>query len=109
MMWWRTLAIRIAAAAWLVAGAVFAAAPPNIVFYFIGRAIIIITRSVHELVWAIIFVIAVGLGPLAGILALGIRGIGFVSKVVSEEIEAIDMGPVDAMRATGAKIGRAHV
>ena len=35
MMWWRTLAIRIAAAAWLVAGAVFAAAPPNIVFYFI--------------------------------------------------------------------------
>ena len=75
---------------------------PNIVFYFIGRAIIIITRSVHELVWAIIFVIAVGLGPLAGILALGVRGIGFVSKVVSEEIEAIDMGPVEAIRATGA-------
>ncbi len=75
---------------------------PNIVFYFIGRAIIIITRSVHELVWAIIFVIAVGLGPLAGILALGIRGIGFVSKVVSEEIEAIDMGPIEAVKATGA-------
>ena len=75
---------------------------PNIVFYCIGRAIIIITRSVHELVWAIIFVIAVGLGPLAGIMALGVRGIGFVSKVVSEEIEAIDMGAIEAVKATGA-------
>lgn len=75
---------------------------PNIFFYFIGRAIIVITRSVHELVWAIIFVIAVGLGPLAGILALGIRGIGFVSKVVSEEVEAIDERPIEAIRATGA-------
>ena len=75
---------------------------PNIVFYFIGRAIIVISRSVHELVWAIIFVIAVGLGPLAGIMALGVRGIGFVSKVVSEEVEAIDEGPIEAIRATGA-------
>lgn len=75
---------------------------PNIVFYFIGRAIIVISRSVHELVWAIIFVIAVGLGPLAGIMALGIRGVGFVSKVVSEEVEAIDERPIEAIRATGA-------
>lgn len=75
---------------------------PNIVFYYIGRAIIVISRSVHELVWAIIFVIAVGLGPLAGIMALGVRGIGFVSKVVSEEVEAIDERPIEAIRATGA-------
>ena len=75
---------------------------PNIVTYFIGRAIIVISRSVHELVWAIIFVIAVGLGPLAGIMALGIRGIGFVSKVISEEVEAIDVRPIEALRATGA-------
>ncbi|MEX0695724.1 MAG: phosphonate ABC transporter, permease protein PhnE [Rhodospirillales bacterium] len=75
---------------------------PNIVFYYVGRGIIIISRSVHELVWALIFVIAVGLGPLAGIMALGIRGIGFVSKIVSEEVEAIDVRPIEALRATGA-------
>lgn len=75
---------------------------PNIIFYFLGRAIIIISRSVHELVWALIFVIAVGLGPLAGIMALSVRGIGFVSKVVSEEVEAIDVQPIEAIKATGA-------
>lgn len=75
---------------------------PHPLTYFLGRGIIIVTRSVHELVWGLFFVIAVGLGPLAGILALAMRGIGFVAKVVAEEVEAIDQRPVDAMRATGA-------
>jgi len=75
---------------------------PNVVTYYIGRAIIVISRSVHELIWALFFVIAVGLGPLAGILALSMRGIGFVSKVTAEETEAIDLKPIEALRATGA-------
>lgn len=75
---------------------------PHPIFYFAGRCIITISRSVHELIWALLFVVAVGLGPLPGILALAMRGIGFVTKVVAEEVEAIDLKPVEAIRATGA-------
>ncbi len=75
---------------------------PNIVTFFIGRAIVIVTRSVHELVWGVLFVIAVGLGPLPGILALAVRDIGFVTKVVAEEVEAVDLRPVEALQAAGA-------
>ena len=75
---------------------------PNFLTYLIGRGIIVFSRSVHELIWALFFVIAVGLGPLPGILALSMRGIGFVSKVVAEEVETMDMKPVEAIRATGA-------
>jgi phosphonate transport system permease protein len=75
---------------------------PHKVTYILGRVVIVISRSVHEIIWGLIFVIAVGLGPLPGILALSMRGIGFVAKVVSEEVEAIDPNPVEAVRATGA-------
>ena len=75
---------------------------PNRFTMLLGRAIVICSRSIHELVWGLLFVIAVGLGPLAGILALGIRGIGFVSKIVAEEVENIDQKPIEALRAAGA-------
>ncbi len=75
---------------------------PHPIFYYLGRGIIILSRSVHELIWALLFVVAVGLGPLPGILALAMRGIGFVAKVVAEEVEAIDLKSVEAIRATGA-------
>lgn len=75
---------------------------PNKLTMLIGRGIVIGSRSIHELVWGLLFVIAVGLGPLAGILALGVRGIGFVAKIVAEEVEAIDTRPIEALRATGA-------
>jgi len=61
-----------------------------------------IFRSVNELVWALIFVSAVGLGPMAGILALGIHTAGVLTKLLSEGNEAIDPGPVEALRTTGA-------
>src|SRR3546814_17080137 len=64
---------------------------PNIVAYILGRGLIIISRSVHELIWALFFVVAVGLGPLAGILALGMGGIGFVSTVTDGETKEIDV------------------
>ncbi|MCE3000532.1 MAG: phosphonate ABC transporter, permease protein PhnE [Betaproteobacteria bacterium] len=70
--------------------------------YAFGRALMTMSRSVHELVWALIFVAAVGLGALAGVLAMGIRSIGFISKTVAEAIEDVNPGPVEAMRAVGA-------
>jgi phosphonate transport system permease protein len=75
---------------------------PNRFTVWIGRGIVICSRSIHELVWGLLFVIAVGLGPLAGILALAVRGIGFVAKIVAEEVESLDTKPIEALRATGA-------
>jgi len=61
-----------------------------------------IFRSVNEIIWALIFVSAVGLGPMAGILALGIHTAGVLAKLLSEGIESIDPGPVNALSASGA-------
>lgn len=70
--------------------------------YMIGTTFANIFRSVNELVWALIFVSAVGLGPMAGILALGIHTAGVLSKLLSEGNEAIDPGPVEALANSGA-------
>lgn len=70
--------------------------------YTFGTTIANIFRSVNELVWALIFVSAVGLGPMAGILALGIHTAGVLSKLLSEGNEAIDPGPVEALTNSGA-------
>ena len=59
-------------------------------------------RAIHEMVWALLFVVAVGLGPVAGVLALTIHNIGIVAKLFSEAVEAIDPRPVEGIRATGA-------
>ena len=70
--------------------------------YLLARGLMTISRSVHEIVWALLFVAAAGLGSLAGVLALAVRSVGFVSKTVAEAIEDVDPGPVEAMRAVGA-------
>jgi phosphonate transport system permease protein len=59
-------------------------------------------RSINELVWALLFVTAVGLGPMSGILALGIHTAGVLSKLLAEGNENIDPAPVDALMSTGA-------
>jgi phosphonate transport system permease protein len=59
-------------------------------------------RSINEIVWALLFVSAVGLGPMAGILALAIHTSGVLAKLLAEGNEAIDPGPVSALVATGA-------
>jgi phosphonate transport system permease protein len=59
-------------------------------------------RAINEIVFALLFVVAVGLGPLAGVLALAIHNIGIVAKLLSEAVEAIDPRPVEGIRATGA-------
>ncbi len=70
--------------------------------HWIGRSIIILARSFHPVIVAIIFVKAVGLGPFAGVLTLTVYSLGFVGKLLAEAIEEIDPGQVEAMRATGA-------
>ncbi len=59
-------------------------------------------RAINEMVFAMLFVVAVGLGPFAGVLALFIHTTGVLSKLLSEAVEAIEPGPVEGIRATGA-------
>lgn len=70
--------------------------------YPIARIAMTLSRSIHEIVWALIFVSAVGLGAFAGILAIAARSLGFIAKMSAEAVENIDRKPVEAMRAMGA-------
>jgi len=70
--------------------------------YALARLVMVVSRSVDTLIWALVFVVIVGPGSLAGVLAVGVRSIGFVSKLVAEGIEEIDRGQVEAIVATGA-------
>jgi phosphonate transport system permease protein len=60
------------------------------------------SRAINEIVFALLFVVAVGLGPFAGVMALFIHNTGIISKLFSEAVEAIDPRPVEGIRATGA-------
>ena len=70
--------------------------------YQIARRVMDFLRALNELVLALIFVAAVGLGPFPGILALAVGSAGSLGKLLSEAIEAVDPGQVEAVRATGA-------
>ncbi|QIA27861.1 phosphonate ABC transporter, permease protein PhnE [Thermaerobacter sp. PB12/4term] len=70
--------------------------------YQIARAIMNLIRSIPDLVWAALLVPAVGIGPTAGVLALTLFSTGIVAKLVSESVEAIDPGPLEALDAVGA-------
>ncbi len=74
----------------------------TILIYYITRTILNIIRSIEPLIWALIAVVWVGLGPFAGIIALTIHSIAALGKLYSESIENIDTGPVEAIKATGA-------
>ena len=67
------------------------------------RRLMDLLRSVPDLVMATIFIVAVGLGPLAGVLALTLNTGGVLAKLFSEAVESIDHGPVEGVRATGAQ------
>jgi len=64
--------------------------------------IIVASRSINALIWALLLVAIIGPGLLAGIIAIGLRSIGFVAKLLYEAIEEIDVTQVEAVRATGA-------
>ena len=75
---------------------------PALPLYYITRGLVSLLRSVPELVWALIFVAAVGLGPFAGALALVFHSVGMLGRLFAEVIEDMDMGPVEALALTGA-------
>jgi phosphonate transport system permease protein len=60
-------------------------------------------RAINEIVFALMFVVAVGLGPFAGVMALAVHNLGVFAKLFSEAVEAIDPRPVEGIRATGAR------
>ncbi len=76
--------------------------PNGLIIYSITRTILNGTRSIEALVMAIVFVIAVGIGPFAGVLALGLHTIVSLAKLYSEQVESILPGPLEAVEATGA-------
>ena len=84
--------------------AVLAAAnvTPSRLVYYLSRAIIGVARSVPDLVWALLFVTAVGLGPFPGALALSVHSVGMLGRLCAETIENMDMAPIDALSLTGA-------
>jgi phosphonate transport system permease protein len=75
---------------------------PHPAVYFLARRFMDLLRAVNEFVFALMFVTAVGLGPFAGMLALGIHTGGVLGKLLSETIEAVDPGQVEGVAATGA-------
>ena len=66
------------------------------------RLLMNLLRSIPDLVVGMIFVVAVGLGPFAGVMALTVNTCGVLAKLFSEAVESIDRGPVEGVRATGA-------
>jgi len=75
--------------------------PSKFILYPISRGIIILSRSIYEIIWAILFTMILGFGPLAGTLTCILATIGFSGKLMAEEVEAIRVGPIEAIRATG--------
>jgi phosphonate transport system permease protein len=69
---------------------------------WLATFILVSSRSVNSLVWAMLFVAMFGPGTLAGVITIAVRSIGFVGKLFGEALEEAHSGPVEAMRAAGA-------
>jgi phosphonate transport system permease protein len=70
--------------------------------YHLSRFVLNVFRSVPDILWALVFVVALGLGPFPGTLALAVHSAGILGKLYSEALEAAPARPVEALRATGA-------
>jgi phosphonate transport system permease protein len=75
---------------------------PNAATLWLGRFLLVSSRSVNTIIWALLFVAIFGPGVIAGILAITFRSLGFLGKLMGEAIEEIDRKPVEALEATGA-------
>jgi phosphonate transport system permease protein len=76
---------------------------PSVMFVRpVALFVIVTSRSINSLIWALMLVAIIGPGVLAGIIAIGLRSIGFVAKLLYEAIEEIDAAQVEAVTATGA-------
>jgi len=98
-----TLAIAFAIpVSFLAARNLMSGNPITMAVYYVVRTIFNILRSIEPLIMAIVFVVWVGLGPFAGVLALAVHSIAALAKLYSEAVESIDPGPIEAITATGA-------
>ena len=77
----------------------------NRLLNFIARLVLVSSRSVNSLVWALLFVAIFGPGALAGTLAIAFRSVGFVGKLIGEALEEAAPGPIEALTAAGASAG----
>lgn len=73
--------------------------------HWIARFFLVSSRSINSLVWALLFVAIFGPGIIAGVFAIALRSVGFIGKLLGEALEEINMGTVEALRATGAPWG----
>lgn len=76
---------------------------------WVARTLLTILRSIPDLLWAALFVAVLGLSPLSGVFALMFFTVGVLAKLGSETVEAVDPGPLEALRATGAGRNRTIV
>jgi phosphonate transport system permease protein len=98
-----TLAIVVAIPlSFLAAKNIMGGNPMTLAIYYVVRTVLNILRSIEPLIMAIIFVVWVGLGPFAGVLALVVHSIAALGKLYSEAVESIDPRPIEAVLATGA-------
>jgi phosphonate transport system permease protein len=74
----------------------------RVIPYHVSRFILNVFRSVPDILWALVFVVALGLGPFPGTLALAVHSAGILGKLYSETLEAVPARSVEALRATGA-------
>ena len=70
--------------------------------YFLYKSFLNLVRTIPDLFWAMLFTVAVGIGPFAGVLALIMFSLAIMGKLLSETIDSIDPGPMDAAKATGS-------
>ena len=75
---------------------------PNAAINYFAKFLLVSSRSVNSLVWALLFVAIIGPGALAGTMAIAFRSIGFVGKLFGEALEETRPGPIEALRAAGA-------
>ena len=75
---------------------------PNAALNYFAKLLLVSSRSVNSLVWALLFVAIFGPGALAGTMAIAFRSIGFVGKLFGEALEEARPGPIEALKATGA-------
>jgi phosphonate transport system permease protein len=80
---------------------------PNAFAYRLDRSVLNVIRAIPDILYALIFVSALSIGPLAGILALVLFNIGVVAKLLSETVDGVEMGPIEAARAGGANAAQA--
>ena len=74
----------------------------NSLYYGMARALLNLFRSVPELIWALLFILVVGLGPYAGVLALGVHTAGVLGRLFAEVLENVDRRPCETLQAAGA-------